>query len=123
MDNNFEKSEIKIADDVIRLTAGLATMDVEGVEGMSSGIIAGLAKLLGKEDFTKGVKVITKDGRVTVDVYVILRYGYRMPDVAINIQEKVKEQIEATTGLEVLEVNVNIQGVKMNEEKSDFFEG
>ena len=115
-------NETKIADDVVRLIAGLATTEVEGVVGMSSGLISNLAQLVGKEDFLKGVKCYIKDNTIAIDVYVIVQYGYRIPDVAVKIQRQVKTQVESMTGMEVIEVNVNIQGVSSPKKKIAIFE-
>ena len=115
-------NETKIADDVVRLIAGLATTEVEGVVGMSSGLIANLAQLLGKEDFSKGVKCYIKENTIALDVYVIVQYGYRIPDVAVAIQRQVKAQVESMTGMEVIEVNVNIQGVCVPKKVTSIFE-
>ena len=115
-------NETKIADDVVRLIAGLATTEVEGVVGMSSGLIANLAQLLGKEDFSKGVKCYIKENTIALDVYVIVQYGYRIPDVAVAIQRQVKAQVESMTGMEVIEVNVNIQGVSVPKKATSIFE-
>lgn len=115
-------NETKIADDVVRLIAGLATTEVEGVVGMSSGLISNLAQLVGKEDFSKGVKCYIKDNTIAIDVYVIVQYGYRIPDVAVKIQRQVKTQVESMTGMEVIEVNVNIQGVSSPKKKIAIFE-
>ncbi|WP_019880357.1 Asp23/Gls24 family envelope stress response protein [Succinispira mobilis] len=115
-------NETKIADDVVRLIAGLATTEVEGVVGMSSGLIANLAQLLGKEDFSKGVKCYIKENTIALDVYVIVQYGYRIPDVAVAIQRQVKAQVESMTGMEVIEVNVNIQGVSVPKKVTSIFE-
>ena len=115
-------NETKIADDAVRLIAGLATTEVEGVVGMSSGLIANLAQLLGKEDFSKGVKCYIKENTIALDVYVIVQYGYRIPDVAVAIQRQVKAQVESMTGMEVIEVNVNIQGVSVPKKVTSIFE-
>ena len=89
---------------------------------MSSGLISNLAQLVGKEDFSKGVKCYIKDNTIAIDVYVIVQYGYRIPDVAVKIQRQVKTQVESMTGMEVIEVNVNIQGVSSPKKKIAIFE-
>ena len=107
---------------MVRLIAGLATTEVEGVVGMSSGLISNLAQLLGKEDFSNGVKCYIKENIIVIDVYVIVQYGYRIPDIAVKIQRQVKTQIESMTGMEVVEVNVNIQGVSLSKKTASIFE-
>jgi len=111
---------IKIADDVVRIIAGLAATEVPGVVGMSSGVVGGIAEMLGRKNMSKGVKVEVGERETAVDMFVVVEYGTRIPDVAARIQENVKKAIENMTGLQVVEVNVNIQGVAFaHEDKED----
>ena len=85
---------IKVADEVLSIVAGLAASEVTGVYGMSGGIREGLTDMLGKQNFSKGIKVYTEGHTVRVEVHVIITYGFNIPDVAIKLQEKVKEAVE-----------------------------
>lgn len=107
----YDLGNVRIADEVIASIAGIAATDVNGVVGMSAGLIGGMAEMMGKKNPSKGVKVQVGEREVAVDVYVIIEYGQRIPDVAMEVQEKVKEAIESATGLTVVEVNVHVQGV------------
>src|SRR5690606_26240403 len=91
--------------------AGLAATEIEGVAGMSGGIGGGIAEMLGRKNLLKGVKVDVGEGHASVDLFVVVEYGVRIPDVAWKIQENVKRAIEGMTGLQVTEVNIHIQGV------------
>ena len=102
---------IRIADEVVSIIAGLAATEVEGIAGMSGGIAGGIAEMLGRKNFAKGVKVEVGEKEAAVDLYIIVKYGVRIPDVALAAQENVKQAIEAMTGLSVVEVNVHVQGV------------
>ena len=106
-----EVGSVKIADEVISIVAGLAATEVAGVAGMSGGLAGGIAELLGKKNFSKGVKVIVSGKTVTVEIYVIIEYGICIPEVAIEIQEKVKEAVESMTGFEVVAVDIHVQGI------------
>ena len=97
-----KEGTVKISDEVVAIIAGLATTEVKGVAGMSGGIVGGLADFVGKKSPAKWVKVDVGDQEVTVDVYVIVEFGVRIPDVAHEIQRKVKKAIEDMTGLTVL---------------------
>ena len=108
---------IKVADEVLSIVAGLAASEVTGVYGMSGGIREGLTDMLGKQNFSKGIKVYTEGHTVRVEVHVIITYGYNIPDVAIKLQEKVKEAVENMTGYEVTGVDVHVEGVRKKEEK------
>ena len=103
--------DIRIADEVICIVASLAAQEVPGVLSMSGGLADGLSKLLGKENASKGVRLKFDGKLVTVNVYVIIEYGYNIPEVALTIQEKVKEAIENMTGYEVQFIDVNVEGV------------
>lgn len=109
---------IKVADEVLSIVAGLAASEVNGVYGMSGGIREGLTDMLGKQNFSKGIKVYTEGHTVRVEVHVIITYGFNIPDVAIKLQEKVKEAVESMTGYEVTGVDIHVEGVKKKKEKS-----
>ena len=106
-----------VSDEVVAITAGVAAMEVEGVAGMSTGITGGIVEAFGKVNLAKGVKVATNKGHTEVDLYVILKYGFRIPDVAWNIQEKVKDQVEKLTGITVDTVNIHVQGIDFGEDE------
>ncbi len=110
---------IKIADEVVAIISGLAATEVEGVAGMSGGLAGGIAEMLGKRNLAKGVKVEVGEKQAAVDVYIIVRFGARIPDVAWKIQENVKRAVESMTGLEVLKVNVHVQGVNFHAARAD----
>lgn len=115
MISEFERTDlgtIQIAPEVIEIIAGLATVEVDGVAGMSGGFAGGIAEMLGKKNLAKGVKVDVGQKEAAVDVSVIIEYGYRIPDVAGDIQENIKHAIYSMTGLSVVEVNVHILGVQ-----------
>lgn len=111
---DYEKTEIgtiQIAPEVIEVIAGLATVEVEGVAGMSGGFAGGIAELLGRKNLSKGVKVEVGQREAAVDVSIIVEYGNKIPEVASGIQQNVKRSIEMMTGLNVVEVNVHIHDV------------
>ena len=98
---------VRIADEVVSIIAGMAATEV----GMSGGLVGGIAEILGKKNLAKGVKVEVGETEAAVDLYIIVKFGVRIPDVALTVQEKVKNAIESMTGLSVVEVNVHVQGV------------
>lgn len=102
---------IRIADEVVSIIAGLAATQVPGVAGMSGGVVGGITEKLGRKNLTKGVKVEVGEKEAAVDLFVVVDFGSRIPEVAANIQDAVKQAIEKMTGLAVVEVNVNVQGV------------
>ncbi|MBP3964367.1 MULTISPECIES: Asp23/Gls24 family envelope stress response protein [Paenibacillus] len=111
---DYEKTDmgtIQIAPEVIEVIAGLATIEVRGVAGMSGGFAGGIAELLGRKNLSKGVKVEVGQREAAVDVSIIVEYGHRIPEIAADIQNNVKRSIEMMTGLHVVEVNVHIHDV------------
>ncbi|WP_128655760.1 Asp23/Gls24 family envelope stress response protein [Paenibacillus sp. 598K] len=111
---DYEKTDmgtIQIAPEVIEVIAGLATIEVPGVAGMSGGFAGGIAELLGRKNLSKGVKVEVGQREAAIDVSIIVEYGNRIPDIASEIQQSVKRSIETMTGLLVVEVNVHIHDV------------
>ncbi|MGQ9531269.1 MAG: Asp23/Gls24 family envelope stress response protein [Desulfotomaculales bacterium] len=107
---------VKIADEVVKVIAGLAATEVPGVADMSGGLVGGIAERLGRKNLAKGVKVEVGEKEAAVDLYIVVDYGVRIPDVAAEIQRKVKQAVEGMTGLKVVEVNVHVQGVNFGPE-------
>lgn len=116
----LENSNIKIADDVVAVIAGVAVSEVQGVYEMSGGFAGGISEVLsGKKNLAKGIKVDKNENKVKIDVNIIVEYGTRIPDVAFEIQNRVKKAVENMTGLGVEEVNVHVQGVDTNVKKEE----
>lgn len=123
-ESETEESGIKIADDVVAVIAGKAASEVPGVFGMAGGFAGGITEVFGKKNFTKGIKVDVQEQAVKIDVNIIVEYGARIPDIAFEIQNRVKKAVENMTGLNVLEVNVHVQGVNidMQEKRTEVVE-
>lgn len=105
-------NNLTISEDVIGIIAGLAAAEVEGVSGMTLGIVDGINQILGNnKKYSKGVKVELEGNEVIINLYIIVKYGIKIPDVAFSIQNSVKNSVEGMTGLKVKSVNINVQGV------------
>lgn len=111
METSSEIGEVKIADDVVATIAGLATTEVEGVASMQGNLTNEIAGKLGVKNLSKGVKIELMDGKVHVDLSVIMKYAHSIPKTCRAVQERVKNSIENMTGLKVESVNVRIVGV------------
>lgn len=105
--------EIRVADEVVTIIAGLAATEVDGVSSMSGNITNEIVSKIGIKNLSKGVKVDVIDGIVTVDLSLNIKYGFAIPDVSANVQERVRSAIETMTGLEVGTINVRIASVDM----------
>ena len=108
--------EVKIADEVVAIIAGLAAMEVDGVSSMAGNATRELISKLGMKSLSKGVKVDVLEGIVTLSLALNLKYGYNIMDITAKVQDKVKTAIENMTGLEVADVNIRIAGVDIPEE-------
>ncbi len=106
--------EVKIADEVVAMIAGLAATEVEGVGSMAGNITNELVGKLGMKNLNRGVKISVDDDHVSVELSLNMKYGYSIPDVSEKVQERVRTAIETMTGLTVLEVNIKIAGVSMS---------
>lgn len=118
-----DNNEIKIADDVVAVIAGVAVSEVSGVYGMAGGFAGGITEVLsGKKNLSKGIKVEVGEKEAKIDVNIIVEYGTRIPDIAFEIQNRVKKAVETMTGLKVLEVNVHVQGVNTDTSTEEIIE-
>ena len=116
---NDALGDVRIADEVIAIIAGISAMDVDGVVSMAGNgksLQKEIISRLGNKVLSKGVKIHMEEGRVRADLSVVLDYGCSIPEVTAAIQEKVKSSIETMTGLEVEAVNVQVADVKLEEE-------
>ncbi len=111
-----QNGSISFANDVVATIAGLATVEIEGVAGMSGGFSGGLAELLGRKNLTKGVKVEVGKEECAVDLFIVVEYGVEIPLMCERIQANVKKAVETMTGLRVVETNIHIQGVRVAKE-------
>lgn len=109
---------VKISEEVVATIAGIAAEEVKGVYGMYTSFTDGLAERLGaKKSFSKGVKVEMLDNRVIVDVYIVVDYGAKIPDISWEVQENIKNNIETMTGLLAEKVNIHIEGVSFEKQE------
>ncbi len=113
-------SNLTISEDVIGIIAGLAAAEVEGVSGMTLGFVDGINQILGSnKKYAKGVKVELEGSEVVINLYVIVKYGVKIPEVAFSIQTSVKNSVEGMTGLKVKSVNINVHGVTFDKKEKD----
>ncbi|ERT68085.1 alkaline shock protein 23 family protein [Cetobacterium somerae ATCC BAA-474] len=108
-----ELGNIKIADDVVKTISAKAAQDVSGVYKLAGGVADEVSKMLGKKRLTNGVKVEVGEKECSVEIYIIVEYGYQISEVAQNVQKNVLTAVSTMTGLKVVEVNVFVQDVKI----------
>lgn len=113
-----EMGIVKISDEVVGVIAGLAAAEIKGIAGMSSGVTGGIIQILGgKKNFSKGVKVNVGEDSASIDLYIVVDYGIRIPELAASVQDNVKKAVESMTGLNVSSVNVFVQNVVLPKEE------
>lgn len=105
--------EVRVADEVVAIIAGLAATEVEGVSSMAGNITNEIVSRLGMKNLSKGIVVEVLEDEVKVDVAINIAYGFSIPEVSSKVQDKVKSAIENMTGLNVAVVNVRIASVDM----------
>ena len=115
-----QSNGIEISEDVVAVIAGKAITETPGVYEMAGGFAGGISEVLsGKKNLSKGIKVQVDSKEAMIDVNIIVEYGSRIPDVAFDIQNRVKTAVESMTGLKVTTVNVHIQGVNTEPKKEE----
>lgn len=120
LEESTENEGIQISNDVIAVISGVAVSEVQGVSSMAGGFAGGISEVFsGKKNMSKGIKVDKTENKAKIDVNIIVEYGSRIPDVAYEIQNRVKKSVEGMTGFKVEEVNVHVQGVDTNISKNE----
>lgn len=109
--------KVVFAEDVVATIGSLAASEVDGFYAMSGTAMEGISERFGKKSYTKGVRVEVGAEECAIDISVIIKYGYRIREVANKIQIEVKNAIETMTGLKVVEVNVYVNAVHFETEK------
>ena len=109
-----ELGNIHISEDVLAVIAAAAALEVEGVHSLAANLGSDLAELLGgKKNLAKGIRIQVAEQAVTVDISIIVKYGYLIPDVAKAVQDAVSGSVESMSSLTVAAVNVNVSGISV----------
>ena len=102
---------IHISDEVVAVIAGIAATEVEGVESLVGNITNEIVSRMGIINLSKGIRVKMADNTVSISVTINIVFGYLIPDISRNVQEKVIQAIETMTNLSVAEVNVCVNDI------------
>ena len=111
-----ELGSVNISEEVLAAIAGAAALDVEGVGALGSGLGSDVAAMVNRKVLSKGVRISVEEDRVSVDISLMVKYGYVVPDVARGVQDAVSSAVENTSGLQVACVNVTVAGVMFQKE-------
>ncbi|MGE5627490.1 MAG: Asp23/Gls24 family envelope stress response protein [Solirubrobacterales bacterium] len=123
MKQEIDMGVVKISDEVVGVIAGIAAIEIKGIIGMSANLVGGITQILGgKKNLSKGVKVSVGENSAAIDLYVVVEYGVKIPEIALQVQENVRKAVESMTGLNVSAVNIHVQNVmipKLEGEKEE----
>ena len=116
-DSMDKTGNINISEEVIAVVAGVAASEINGVAGMCTSFTGGLSDFFGKKNYSKGVKVELTEDTVKISVSITVDYGCKIPDVAWEVQEKIKREVENMTSMSVLSVDVYVNGIALPKEE------
>ena len=114
--DSLKHGNVNIADDVVGVIASIAASEIEGIKALSGSLSDEVMEIIGKKNFNKGVHVDLNDNIVVVELSVVVDFGTKIQEIAIEVQENVKLAIESMTGLKVAGVNVTIEGINIKKE-------
>ena len=106
---------VKIADDVVAKIAALAALEIDGVSAMAGNFTSENIEKASPKNLQKSSRIFLNEGKVRVDMSILMDYSYNIPATSKQVQDKVKSSIESMTGLDVTDVNVRIAGITMPE--------
>ena len=117
----MDNVNLRVSEEVVASIAYKTILDIPGVFEVNGNIIDELTNMLGsknKSKRTRGIKVDFEDEQIVMDTYLTVEYGVKIPDIAWDIQDKVKKTLEESTGMKVRAVNVHIQGINFDKKKA-----
>lgn len=118
-EKNKQGVGLRFSSEVIETIAGISASEIDGIVGMSGGVVEGFAEKLGRKNLAKGVSVEVGEEEVAVDLKVIVEYGRNVPEIYQQVVEAVENSIYHMTGLKVVEVNMYVEGVTINTEANE----
>ncbi|MET7789973.1 Asp23/Gls24 family envelope stress response protein [Streptomyces sp. NPDC005248] len=113
-----------IADVVVQKIAGIAAREVPGVHELGGGAARAFGAVKGRipgasASAGQGVSVEVGQKQTAVDLQMLVEYGVSIPELAKDVRNNVIDSVEHMTGLEVVEVNINVSDVHIPADDSD----
>nr|WP_267595968.1 Asp23/Gls24 family envelope stress response protein [Carbonactinospora thermoautotrophica] len=113
-----------IADTVVAKIVGMAAREVNGVYSMGSGAARAFGTLRGRvpgmaANVTQGVSVDVGERQAAADINLVVEYGVSIPDLAASVRRNVITAVERMSGLEVTEVNINVDDVHLPSDEQE----
>ena len=118
----MDNVNLRVSEEVVAAIAHRTILEIPGVFEINGNIIDELTNMLGskvKNKRTRGIKVDFDENQILLDTYLTVEYGVKIPDIAWDIQDKVKKTLEENTGMKVKAINVHIQGINFDKKKAD----
>ncbi|MFN7251143.1 MAG: Asp23/Gls24 family envelope stress response protein [Anaerobacillus sp.] len=118
LEEQHEKlGKVEISPEVIEVITSLAAAEVEGVATMRGNFATGVAEKLGRKSHGKGVKVDLGQDGISVDAYVIVKYGVSIPEVARKIQDNIHQTLKTMTAIDLSAVNIHVVGIQLESQQ------
>jgi len=111
-ESRTDLGSIRIHKNVIASISSLAILEIEGVKRVGGDLKSGIMELVGKKAFSSIKVDISKNEEVKLDIPVVIKYGYNIPEVANRAQESVRNALEKMTNLSVKDININVQRIE-----------
>lgn len=114
--SDTDLGKVEIAQEVIEIITGIAASEVKGVFSMRGTFATDVVERFGKKSHSKGVKVELTESGILIDLYVVLHFGYSIPQIAEQLQTNIRQTLRNMTALEIDEINVHVVGIQMEQE-------
>ena len=116
---DLERGSLSISDDVIATYLSEAVLSTDGVYDLYAGFSDTLSKsFLGKDSIYRGLKIVKDDEGYEIDVYIIVCFGVKIPEIAWNVQKNSINRLESVMDIDIKNVNIHIQGVSLPKDES-----
>jgi uncharacterized alkaline shock family protein YloU len=112
-ESRTELGTVRIHKKVIASIASLATGEIEGVKRVGGDFKSGVLELMGKGSLAAIKVEIDKNEEVKVEIPLVIKYGFNIPDIANKVQENVRNALEKMTNLSIKDIDINVQGIEM----------
>ena len=111
-ESRTELGAIRIHKNVIASIASLATLEIEGAKRIGKNLKSGIMEMMGRKN-SSGIKVeIDKNDEIKIEIPLIIKYGFNIPDIANKVQENVRNALEKMSNLSIKDININVQGIE-----------
>lgn len=111
-ESRTDYGKIKIHKNVIASIASIAAAEIEGVKRIGGDLRSGLYELVGKRALASIKVDIDRNEEVKIEIPLVIKYGYNVPDIASRVQENVRIALDKMTNLSVKDINVNVQAIE-----------